>query len=74
MRNSERMDLAKQSRWCYQKYRRSENEVQLHFLGLHDQENEVMRKFFDLHSQGWEGWDLHRDKHVTDYLNKGTST
>lgn len=71
MVDKEKMDLAKQARWCYQKYRRSENEVQLHFLGFDDEQNEGMKKLFDMHSGGWEGWDVHRDKLVTDYKTKG---
>jgi len=71
MRDVEKLDLVKQARWCYQKYRRTENEVQLHLLGLHDEKIKNMGAFFDRHSVGWQGWDLHQDKTVTDYVNNG---
>jgi len=81
MTDHELLDLAKQTRFCYQKYRRSEKQVQFHMLGF-DQAVEStsgkIAKLLDAHSggengsNGWKNWDVHKDptKKVEDYSNK----
>jgi len=78
MTDHELLDLAKQTRFCYQKYRRSKKQVQFHMLGF-DQATEStsgkIEKLLDAHSggengsNGWKNWDVHKDptKKVEDY-------
>ena len=71
MRDSEKMDLAKQSKWCYQKYRRSGEIIQFYFFDVMNEQNDGLRQFFGMHSQGWEGWDMHRIATLEKYKDKG---
>jgi hypothetical protein len=74
MKDLEMKDLAKQSRWCYQKYRRADKKVQCHMLGLGNKENvpqSRLQKLFEAHSIGWKTWDVHNDKSVEDYVKNG---
>ena len=74
MRDSEMLDLVRQAKWCYQKYRRVEdqNTVQYHMLGVSDEnKDKKVRKFLNQFTPGWELWDAHKDKRVEDFKEKG---
>ena len=63
-------DMTKQTRRCYQHYRRSERPFQLHLLDMHHNDNFI--KMMNIHAAGWEKWDLHMTQRIEDMKEEGT--
>jgi len=57
-------DMTKQTRRCYQHYRRSKRAFQLHLLDIRHSENFI--KMLEIHAVGWEKWDLHMNESIED--------
>ena len=57
---AELKDMTKQTRRCYQHYRRSETPFQLHLLGIDS--NPKFIQMMDIHASGWQSWDCHMNE------------
>jgi len=68
MTQSELKDLSKQSRRCYQHYRRSQQEVQLYFLDFKSSSEFIQT--MERHADGYKSWDLHVSKSINDYSDQ----
>jgi len=68
MTQSEMKDLAKQTRRCYQNYRRCHQEVQLYLLDFDSNPNLIQT--MEHHADGYKNWDVHSDKTILDFNDK----
>jgi hypothetical protein len=68
MTQSEMKDLAKQTRRCYQHYRRCHQEVQFYLLDFDSNPNFIQT--MERHADGYKSWDVHLAKTILDFNDR----